>query len=60
MKNHSKLYTIFQSFYIEIENQFGVSICTFHIDNAREYLSHSFQTFMVSHGILQTSCVYMP
>jgi len=31
------------------------------LHNGREYLSHSFKTFMASHGILhQTSCVYTP
>nr|KYP72342.1 Retrovirus-related Pol polyprotein from transposon TNT 1-94 [Cajanus cajan] len=61
MKNRSELFFIFQSFYNEIHNQFGVSIRTFHSDNAREYLSHSFQAFMTSHGILhQTSCAYTP
>ena len=56
-----ELFSIFQSFYNEIKNQFGVSIRILHSDNAHEYLSHSFTTFMKSHGILhQTSCAYTP
>jgi len=60
MKNHSELFSIFQSFFFnEIENQFGVSIQILRSDNAREYLSQSFTTFMKSHDILhQTSCAY--
>nr|KYP52255.1 Retrovirus-related Pol polyprotein from transposon TNT 1-94 [Cajanus cajan] len=61
MKSRSKLFFIFQSFYNEIQTQFGVFIHTFRSDNAREYLSHSFKAFMASHDILhQTSCTYTP
>jgi len=61
MKNRSELFSIFQTFFNEIKNQFGVSIRILHSDNDREYLSHSFNTFMKSHGILhQTSCAYTP
>jgi len=61
IKSRSELFTIFQSFYNEIKNQFGVSIRTLRSDNARECLSHSFNTFMKSHDILhQASCVYTP
>ena len=59
MKNRSELFSIFQTFHAEIQNQFGVSIRTFRSDNAREYLSSPFQQFMKSHGIIhQTSCPY--
>ena len=59
MKNRSELFSIFQQFYQEVKTQFGVPIRTFRSDNAREYLSHSFQSFMASHGILhQTSCAH--
>jgi len=61
MKNHSELFSIFQIFYNEIKNQFGISIQILRSDNGREYLSHSFKNFMASHGILhQTSCAYTP
>ena len=61
MKNRSELFTIFQTFYNEIKNQFGVSIRTLRSDNAREYLSRPFKEFMASHGILhQTSCPHTP
>jgi len=61
IKFRSELFSIFQSFYNEIKNEFGVSIQTLRNDNAREYLSRSFTTFMKSHGILhQTSCTYTP
>jgi len=61
MKSRSELFSIFQYFYNEIKNQFGVSIQTLRNDNSREYLSHSSTTFMKSYGILhQTSCAYTP
>jgi len=59
MKNRSELLSIFQIFYNEIKNQFGISIRILRSDNGHEYLSHSFKNFMASHGILnQTSCAY--
>jgi len=39
MKNCSELFLIFQSFFNEIKNQFGVSIRILRSDNVREYLS---------------------
>jgi len=58
MKNRSELFSIFQYFFNEIKNQFGVSIQILRSDNAREYLSQSFTTFIKSHSILhQTSWV---
>ena len=61
MKNRSELYSIFQQFYQEVKTQFGVSIQTLRSDNANEYLSHQFQNFMSSNGILhQTSCAHTP
>jgi len=61
MKNRYELFSIFQSFFNEIKNQFRVSIRILRCDNACEYLSHSFNTFMKSRDILhQTSCAYTP
>ena len=61
MQNRSDLFSIFQKFYQEIKTQFGVPIRVLRSDNAREYLSQSFQHFMSSHGILhQTSCAHTP
>ena len=57
MKDRSELFSIFKSFFAQIQNQFGVSIRTFCSDNALEYLSSQFQQFMSHHGIIhQTSC----
>ncbi|XP_069150891.1 peptide chain release factor 1-like, mitochondrial isoform X3 [Solanum lycopersicum] len=59
MKDRSELFSIFKGFFAEIQNQFGVSIRTFHSDNALEYLSSQFQEFMSHHGIIhQKSCPY--
>ena len=59
MKDRLELFSIFKGFFAEIQNQFGVSIRTFHSDNALEYLSSQFQEFMSHHGIIhQKSCPY--
>ena len=52
MKNRSKLFSIFQIFYHEVNTQFGIPIRTLRSDDAQEYLSQPFQNFMASHGIL--------
>ena len=59
MKDRSELFSIFKSFFAEIQNQFGVSIRTFHSDNALEYLSSQYREFMTHQGIIhQTTCPY--
>ncbi|OWM65682.1 hypothetical protein CDL15_Pgr017179 [Punica granatum] len=61
LKNRSDLYPIFVSFCSEIQTQFGVSIRTLRSDNAREYFSTSFQSYMSSRGMIhQSSCAYTP
>jgi len=46
---------------MKFKRQFGILIRILRSDNAREYLSHSFNTFMKSYDILhQTSCAYTP
>ena len=51
----------FQNFHAEIHTQFNTSICILRSDNAKEYFSTSFSSFMSSHGILhQSSCAYTP
>jgi len=51
MKNRYELFYIFQIFYDEIRNQFGISIRILRSDNRCGYLSHSFKNFVASHGI---------
>ena len=61
MKSCSELYSHFSVFCAEIQTQFHVSVQTLRSDNAKEYLSEPFQSFMLQHGILhQTSCVDTP
>ena len=61
MKNRAELYSIFQKFYAEIMTQFNISICVLHSDNAKEYFSIPFISFMSQHGILhQSSCAHIP
>ena len=61
MKNLAELYSIFQKFYAEILTQFNISIRVLRSDNAREYFSAPFISFMSQHGILhQSSCVHTP
>ena len=61
MKTRVELFSIFQKFHAEIRTQFNTSICILKSDNAKEYLSTPFSSFMSSHGILhQSSCAYTP
>ena len=57
MKSCSELFYHFSVFCAEIETQIHVSIQILRSDNAKEYLSKPFQSFMLHHGILhQISC----
>jgi len=57
MKNHSDVFSMFQGFLTKIQNQFDTSIKILRTNNAREYISSQFQSFMSSQGIRhQTSC----
>nr|CAN77210.1 hypothetical protein VITISV_000141 [Vitis vinifera] len=61
MKNRAELFSIFQKFYAEIQTQFNISIHVLRSDNAREYFSAPFTSFMSHHGILhQSSCAHTP
>ncbi|XP_065634696.1 uncharacterized protein LOC111997374 isoform X1 [Quercus suber] len=61
MKERSKLYSIFKSFYMEIKTQFKASLRIFRSDNAREYFHTSLSQFFDDHGIIhQSSCPYTP
>ena len=61
IKSRFELFSYFSVFYAEIQTQFHVSIQTLRSDNAKEYLSEPFQSFMLQHRILhQTSCVDTP
>ncbi|KAJ9548762.1 hypothetical protein OSB04_021305 [Centaurea solstitialis] len=61
MKNRSEVFTHFCSLNAEIKTQFKVSIQTLRSDNAKEYLSQTFQSYMLQNGILhEFSCVDTP
>lgn len=61
MKSRSELFSLFCAFCAEIKTQFNVSIRTLRSDNAKEYTSALFQSYMVQNGILhETSCVDTP
>ena len=61
MKNRSEVFSHFSAFCAEIKTQFNVSVRILRSDNAKEYLSEQFQTYMTQNGILyQTSCVDTP
>ena len=52
MNNCSELFSHFRAFYVEIHTQFHVSIQHLRSDNAREYVSEQFQSFMLQNDIL--------
>ena len=61
MKTRAKLFSIFQNFHAEVQTQFNTSIRILRCDNAKEYLSASFSSFMSLHEILhQSSYAYTP
>jgi len=61
MKNHSELLSIFQTLCAEIKTQLGKIICALCSDNASDYFSSQFTTFMATQDILhQSSCPYTP
>ena len=61
MKSRFEPFSYFSAFCAEIQTQFHVSVQTLRSDNAKEYLSEPFQSFMLQHEILyQTSCVDTP
>ena len=61
MKSRSELFFNFRAFYAEIHTQFHISIQNLRSDNAKEYLSKQFQSFMLQNDILhQTSYVDTP
>ena len=61
MKSCSELFSHFTTFFAKIKTQFHVPIQILRSDNAKEYLSEPFQSFMSQHGILhQNSCVDTP
>ena len=61
MKTRAELSSIFQKFHVEIRTQFNTLIRILRSDNAKEYLSRSFSSFLSLHGILhQSSYAYTP
>ena len=51
MKSRSELFSHFRAFCAEIHTQFHVYVQNLRSDNAKEYVSEQFQSFMLQHGI---------
>ena len=61
MKDHYELFSHFRAFYGEIHPQFHVYVQSLRSDNAKEYVSKQFQSFMLQNDIFhQSSCVDTP
>ena len=61
MKYHSQLFSIFKSLIFETHMQFGLIVHILYNDNAYEYFSTSFNSFMSSQGIIhQLICPHTP
>ena len=61
MKNYYELFSPFRAFYAEKHTQYHVFVQSLRSDNAKEYVSEQFQSFMLQNDILhQTSCVDTP
>ena len=61
MRSRSNLFSIFCSFCTEIKTQFNVPVRILRSDNAKEYFSKPFNSYMSKNGILhQSSCPDTP
>ena len=61
MDSGLKVFTHFFVFYVEVKTQFNASLHILRSDNAKEYMSESFQSIMRKYNILyQPSCVDTP
>jgi hypothetical protein len=61
MKNHSKLFSIFQIFCNVIKTQFTQKIRILHYDYTKEYTSSPFAFYLSNKDIIhQTSCAHTP
>ncbi|KAK3003550.1 hypothetical protein RJ639_019485 [Escallonia herrerae] len=61
MKNRLEVFTHFSAFCTEIKTHFDVHVHILRSDNAKEYMSGSFQNYINQHGILhQSSCADTP
>ena len=61
LKHHFEVFSHFSTFCAKIKNQLNVPVRILQSDNAKEYMSDSFQTYISQHGILhQSSCVDTP
>lgn len=61
MKERYELLSIFISFYNEIKTQFKKEIKVLQSDNAKEYFSSNFSSFLSSQGVLhQSTCPHTP
>ena len=61
MKSCSELFSHFRVFCVEIHTKFHVYVQSLRSDNAKEYVSERFQSFMLQNDILHlTSCVDTP
>ena len=61
MKNHSDSFSHFRAFYVGVHTQIHIFVQSLRSDNAKEYVSEQFQSFILQNGILhQTSHVDTP
>ncbi|RVW56514.1 Retrovirus-related Pol polyprotein from transposon TNT 1-94 [Vitis vinifera] len=61
MKEKSEVGHIFQTFNLMVQNQFNSKIQVLKSDNAKEYFTSSFSTYLQNHGIIHiSSCVDTP
>jgi len=61
MKSRSEVFTHFTAFCAEVKTQFSASVRILRSDNAKEYMSELFWSYLRKHGILhQSSCVDTP
>lgn len=52
MKNYSELFVHVSTFFTNIKPQFNIPIQILQSNNAKKYLSESFQTYMTQHLVI--------
>jgi len=61
LRNKSEVFSMFKLFLALVNTQFSATVKTLRSDSGGEYMSHAFQSFLQSNGIVsQRSCSYTP
>lgn len=61
LKSKSEVFSVFQLFHKMVETQFDTKLKVLHLDSGGEYISNTFSSYLVSHGVIHcTNCPHTP